>query len=306
MNKIQQTIESHSGLVMLLGGAIGLAFPYGSDFPGEIIVAFLAITMFLAFFKIDKPLHAVFSWKIPALYLLRYLLFPIGLWALSLRMAPAYATGFLLLGLCPAAIASPAFVGLYNGNVALAFVLSVLTNVGSVFLIPAAMSLLTHSTQQVSAFSLLKSLAECVLLPGALFLLTRRNRIIKTFAQNKGRMITVVLGSLGIFIALSKKRAFILGHLDEELVLVLAVSLFYIVSAALGYAFKNARKDKKTYGISASFNNIGIGISLAIVYFDERTIALIVVAQILWPILPFVADILLHRQSRKAGLVASN
>ncbi|MFA4994358.1 MAG: bile acid:sodium symporter [Bdellovibrionales bacterium] len=295
MEKITQFVENNLGLSTVIFCFAGLAFPYGAWIPDETIIATLAILMFLSCFKITEPLRGVFSVK-PVVYcLLRYAVLPVLLWAACREFAPTFALGVLLLALCPAATSAAAFSGIYKGNVALTLAITIISSLASIFLIPATIGALQHQTIAVPALAMLKTLSLCILLPGGLYLLLRDREFLKNYSQSHGRFTSVVLVSLMVFVAMSKTRDYFLVN-PQDLILPLFIAAgFYALAMFLSFSIRASRQDRIAYGVSSAFNNGLLGTGLAVLYFDERTIAVIVAANLIWTFLPAFAQPVIKR-----------
>jgi predicted Na+-dependent transporter len=133
-----------------------------------------------------------------------------------------------------------------------------------------------------------KTLVSCILLPGSIYALTRRIRPIAAFSLNYGRLLTVFLVASGIFIVFAKKRDFILSHPDSIAIPFVFVLFFFVLAGLVGASVRAAPKDKIAYFTASSFNNLGLGIGLAFLYFDEKTIALMIAGQYAWTLLPLI------------------
>jgi BASS family bile acid:Na+ symporter len=299
MEKPKNFIESHPSFFMISAVVAGLAFPYGNLIPDAVIILALSLMMFLACFKINTPLHAVLSYRLAAFCVLRYLLIPVALWAALRPLAPELATAILLIALCPAGAASPAFTNFYNGNVALAFVITIVSSIASVFAIPAAFGLLGHQTIALPIGAMLQTLVLCILLPGVFYLPLRKRPRFKEFCENHGRSSTVLLVCLIYFTVFAKKQEYILAHPREILLLVLEVAAFFALATILGFAVKSPRADRIAYGACSAFNNIALGIGLALLYFDERTVLTTLAGEFVWAFLPLFFQPAIDRFSKK-------
>ncbi len=295
MEKIKNAIESNPGRSMIVTSIIGLAFPYGPLIPDYLIVISLSIMIFLSCFKIDKPIHTTLSSKLLIFWVMRFIALPIALWAVCKQFAPDYALGILLLGLCPAGASSAGLTGLYNGNVTLALLITIISNIASVLLIPLVIGTLHHTVIDMPILGLLKTLSICILLPGALYLLLRRRAALIRYSRNYGRLTMVVLLSLITFLVITKKRDYFLTHPQDILVPLLIGFVLYAVAIIYGFSLRGKNADRIAYSVCSTFNNTALGIGLALLYFDEKTIILMIATEITWALLPAIMQPLLRR-----------
>jgi predicted Na+-dependent transporter len=295
MNKLTRLIENNLGLSIIISSLAGLAFPYGAPIPKETIIVLLAILIFLSCFKITEPLRAVLSWKIFAFCLLRYVAAPVVLWIVCREIAPAFALGVLLLALCPAAAASAALTGIFKGNVAQALAVTIVTSLASILLIPAIIGILNHQTVAVSAYEMLKTLGLCILLPCALYLLLREKAALKNFNRSYGRLAPVVIMSLTSFVALAKTRDYFLVNPQDLLIPLAVASVFFVCVMALGLAIKAPMQDRIAYIVCSTFSNSLLGTGLALLYFDQKTTAFMIVASLMFSFMPAIAEPIIKR-----------
>jgi predicted Na+-dependent transporter len=301
MNKIRHIVENNLGITMVVFCFAGLAFPYGAWIPDETIIAVLAILMFLSCFKITEPLRSVFSWKAVFFCLLRYAALPVVLWMGCREIAPTFALGVLLLALCPAATSAAAFSGIYKGNVALALVITIVSSLASIFLIPATIGALQNQTIAVPVLAMLKTLSLCILLPGGLYLLLRDRELLKNYSQSHGRFTSVVLVNLMVFVAMSKTRDYFLVNPQDLIVPVFIASGFQALATLLSFSIRAAKQDRIAYCVCSAFYNGLLGTGLAVLYFDEKTIAVMLAANLIWTFMPaFMQPIIKRLQARSS------
>jgi bile acid:Na+ symporter, BASS family len=295
MQIIKHAIENNPGRSMIVAGVAGLVFPYGALIPNGVLVAILAALIFLSCFRINTPLRAVFSWRPLVFCLMRYVALPILLWGICKEIAPSYALGILLLALCPAGTSSAALTGMYDGDVTLAFVITILSNIACVFLIPAVTGIFGHASMALPVFAILKTIVLCIVLPGVVYIPLRRRRPLVEYSRIYGRLTVVIMISLLVFIALAKSRDYFLANPQGMIAPLLLAAVFYIIAIAFGFVIKTARPERIAYGVCSAFNNNGLGIGLALMYFDQKTIALLVVTEIAWSFLPLFVQPVVKR-----------
>jgi len=303
LRKIRAFVETQLALTLVTACVLGLLFPYGRQIPDVAIIVPMAAVIFISCFKINVPLRSAFSQSALLFYLARYVALPLLLgWLCSLAF-PDYALAVLLLTALPPGASSAALTGLYNGNVALAFVLTIVGSALCVFLIPAYVALIGHIDIAIDPMPIFRTLAFCIFLPGLLYVVLRKNAPIVRFNEHHGRLVSVLLVSLNVFIVIAKQRQTILQ--DPQLLIVPALiaagCYFAYALAVLFLKFKAA--DHIAYGVCSVFNNIALGVGLAILHFTPQVILTTVMAEILWCFLPFFAQPLVDKVLRKDKIV---
>lgn len=286
INKLKIWIEQNPALMMLLGSFLGLLFPYGEKIPTELMILILATIIFLSCYKITAPISQSFNLSSLGYILLRFVLLPLMLWYLCSLVFPDYALGLLLLALCPAGTASPAFTDLFKGNIGLSLFITVISSLISVAIIPLLIGLTWHSQIKLEILPIFQSLALCILLPGGLYLFMRQNKQIKEFSFSFGKLFAVIGITLMIFIVFTKKRSFFIDHLDQMAIPFLLNFIFYFMAIAVGFLFGKTPQDRLTYSVTSGFNNTGLGISIALLNLDDYAVAVILASEFFWVLLP--------------------
>lgn len=303
MRRIKNFVENHASAIMLAGGVLGLLYPYGDALPGEAIILFLAALIFCSCFKLTAPMTSVVTGSNALFCLMRFILFPLLLWLVCRWLMPDYTTGLFLLALCPVAAAGPALASLYRGNVTQVFALTIVSNLSCVVIIPAALALTGHNGVHMPVLPMLRTLALCIVLPCGIYGLARHNRTIATAIGHYGRIASVLLVGMIVFLVLTKKRDYFLAQPAAAIAPLVLDILFYLVTLYLGLFWTSllprpfrhlrqhgARADRIGYMVSSSLNNVAIGAGLAFLYFDEKTIAIFVTGELAWCLMPFLAE----------------
>jgi len=292
---IKERIANNPGASMIVAGLAGLAFPYAAAIPDITIIAFLAGMIFIGCFKIHVPLSSISIWRPIGFCVVRFAIAPVIAWKICMMVAPSYAVGIFLLALCPAGASSAALTGLYNGNVTLALLVTVISSVASVFLIPVMMSTFGHMVIHLPITSMLETLVFCILLPGALYIPLRRHKPLLDFTHHYGRLTTVIIISVMAFIVIAKKRDYFFDHPEQIFEATLVCATWYAVAALIGFAMRVPREDRIAYGVGSAFNNSALGIGLAFMYFDEKTVILLIATEVIWCALPLAMQPIIRR-----------
>jgi len=292
-------IESHVGLCLIAGMGLGLLFPFGAHIPSETVLALLAPITFLSFYKIDRSsLRDAFCFKAVIFCLARFAVLPVAIWFVAEQLLPSYALACMLLALLPAGVSSAAFASLFNGNVALAFVVTIVSSFTCVVLIPIATSLTASASVNVDVMGLFRALAFCLVLPACVFAVVGRKKALRKWENRVGRLTTVALLTCVVFIVLTKLRPQLLAAPQLILAPFLIATACYAIYIVVGFGPRVAAADRIAFGVCSTINNPAIGVSVAILYFDTRVVMCALAGEIIWLLTPFVVQPLTRRLLR--------
>ena len=289
-------IESHFGLILLLSVAVGLVAPLSHMSDDAASVA-LAMLTYASCFKLRDGGFADISWREVAwFYVARYILLPVILFAIAHVIIPKYALGVFLLALVPAAVSSPAFAHMFGGSVPPAFAIVIVSTLLAPFLIPLQFYWASEVAMNISPMAMFRTLAFCIFLPMALYFATRSFARWGNVMYDNVKFISIVLVAFVIALVIAKQRAVILADV-AGLWLPFAASLacyaIFIVSGAwLGR--KQPRGVQTSYVVCSGFNNVALGVSLALLHFPPDIILLVAVSEIAWAMLPWVTAALVR------------
>lgn len=285
-------LETHFGLVLLLSCLAGLIpSPLGKVPDSSALVA-LALLTYASCFKLADGGFAEIKWRnILLFYGLRYMVLPAVLLALSQKFFPLYAGGIFLLALLPTAVSSPAFAHMFGGRVPPAFALVILSTILAPFLIPLLCSLAFAGSGVTTSFlPLFSTLAFCVFLPMAFYFATRKFSRLSAVMHHNVKIISIILVAFVIALVIAKQRDFIL-HDTAALATPLLLSIFsYAIFLAFGWWFaKNQQADMRiSIATCSGFNNVALGVSVALLHFSQNVVLLMAVSEIAWALLPTV------------------
>ena len=205
----------------------------------------------------------------------------------------AYATGAMLFMLLPSAISSPAVAALYGGEVVVATLDAVVTNLLSVATIPIFFSLVLHETIAVSAWAILQQMAVVILIPFAI------SSLISHFFPHMARKIhhhfkiaNLVLLFFLIFGILSPNVTELRANiLNSTLILsVLFTTLVLWVVARLTARLVKKPDEATSIFCNTLLLNTGLGAVLAQNYFGPNEVLFIVFCNIVWVLLVGIVD----------------
>lgn len=296
---IRTFIESHFGFILLLSVAVGLVAPL-SNIPDNAASVALAMLTYASCFKLRDGGFADIDWReITRFYIFRYIILPVMLFALAHFIVPDYALGVFLLALVPAAVSSPAFAHMFGGSVPPAFAISIVSTLLAPFMIPLQFTWASEVALDISPLGLFKTLAFCIFLPMLLYFLTRRFARWGNRMYDNVKVISIVLVAFVIALVIAKQRDMILGNIPALATpLVASLTCFFIfLMAGMWLGRKQPRDIQTTYIVCSGFNNVALGVSLALVHFPPNIILLVAVSEAAWALLPIIIKRLVHAKA---------
>ena len=300
-------VEGHFSAMLLLACGLGLVLPGLGDLPNETAIATLAALMFLSFFSLREGEWKSLHWpSLCVYYVLRYGVTPWLLWLAVRPFSPDYAVGVFLLGTLPAAVSSPAIANIYGGAIAPAFVIVIVSQLATPFLVPGQFALLAGAGAGVgeavipNPFDLFHTMAWCIFLPAALYLPLRKNAAMSGHVQCNGKLWAMGLVAFVIALVVAKQREAILAQGFGLVTLLGLNALCYVLFIALGWACAKGRTQEArvTYAVCSGFNNAALGVSLALLHFPAPIVLFVAVSEIAWSLQPMLFGLFFRRKPR--------
>lgn len=295
--KAGQLITANFAVTLLIACALGFVIPdVGSVMP-HVIVGILALIVFSSFFRLSLDFRVLGGHIRQALlfFVLRFLALPLAVFLVLNCFESEYAGYFLLLLLLPTGVSAPAISTLFRSDIELALTIVTVSHALVVATIPVAF-VFWGGEAGVEPVMLFRTLVLTVLVPFVLHLPFRRSLKIKSFIASRVSLIAV-LGLSAIFmLVVAHNRAFLLRRgfvLVGDLGLLLAVyAVLYFTGWLLSRRAGHARG--VSYSFCSGLNNIGLGLSLASLYFPSDWVSFFLVGEfawilVLWPVRQFFA-----------------
>lgn len=290
-------IETHSGTVLLIASFIGLTLPGFDLLPNGTVVIALALLMFISCYKLrDGGLSAIRWRDVAMFYVLRFVLLPVALWWLTRLLAPQYAISVFLLTVLPAGLASPAFVNIYGGAVAISFAVVIVSQLLTPFLIPLQFSFVNGAAVSPSISALFFSMVWCILMPMLAYAIARKHRASADYFYRYNKLFSILLVAFIIGLALAKQRTVIFTS-GWDLLIILTISfLCFACYILFGWlcAIHRPEPERITYAACSGFNNAALGLSLALLHFQPDIILFMAVAEFVWALLPVMFRLILR------------
>jgi len=281
-------------LVVIVAGLIlGSAFPHLGSALQPLYMACLFVMLYPMMIGIRLEEVAGAARRIGFItiaMLLNYLLSPLaaaGLAKVFLGSYPDFAVGMILTGVVPCAGMIVAWTGMAGGNMSLALVITVLSLLAGIVLIPVWMLALADAYVPVDAWGMLKTILMAIVIPLILGNITRVGLVKwkgpKRFMELKP--VFPAISALGMyavfFISMSAEALTLVRHPEYLLIIALPLVILYailfctaVLCSRLG-RMNYADMVALTYGVGGK--NISIALALAVLFFSPLTVMIIAI-----------------------------
>jgi len=286
MPQINAIINRFFGLILLMAAVFGLFLPPFSVDTATIIIISLATIIFTSFFKVELNRSLIMNDLLPAsvYFILRFIMLPVLIYFIISFISSFYAVTFLLILLLPAAVSSPAFTAMFNGNVSLSLKILVFSSFLSILTIPVLCDLILSRGVAIDSRNLFYTMIYTIVLPFLIHLPVRVIKSIRKTIINNSPLITAI-GLIIVFIAAtSKNRSIILDNPVKVLIYTMISVISYMALYLFGY-FLMGNQDKSrriSYSVSSGANNIGLGVTLTTLFFPGEINVFFIIAQLSW------------------------
>jgi predicted Na+-dependent transporter len=286
MTAINSFVNRYFGLILLAAAILGLFIPATELDISIIIIIALGGVIFSSYFRIelDKTIFQS-DWRyLPVYFAIRFLVLPVIVYLIFIRFSVFYSTAFFLLLLLPAAVSSPAFAAMFGGNIGLALKILVFSSFLSILTLPLLSSIILSRTVRIDSMHMFLIMIYTIVIPFFLHLPFRRSLKIAGFMKLNIPVITAI-GLMIIFVfSTAENRSVILQAPAKMLQYALISAVFYLGIYFIGY-FLITKQDKSkriAYSVCSGANNIGIGVTLTMLFFPGETNVLFIVSQLAW------------------------
>lgn len=205
----------------------------------------------------------------------QFVIMPVTAWILckALSLPPEIAAGVILVGCCPGGTSSNVMSFLAKGDVPLSVTITACTTLLAPLVTPFLIYLFARSWVDVALLPMFISILEIVLLPIA------GGVIISHFAGGtveKAKSVLPLISAIAIgiivcaVVAKSKDSILHTGAL-VFLVVILHNCLGYVFGYLLAKAFGMSLPKRKTLAIEIGMQNSGLGVALAMKFFDPAS-----------------------------------
>ncbi|MBN2273549.1 MAG: hypothetical protein JXK95_04375 [Bacteroidales bacterium] len=286
MKALNNFINRYFGLILLLAALSGLFVPTIKTDIAIVIILSLAVIIFASFFKVEFNRSLLTDDLVPAskYFILRFVFMPVVMYYLIGLISPFFAITFLLILLLPAAVSSPAFTAMFNGNVSLSLKILVFSSFLSILTIPLICRLLISKEVDIDSRNIFNTMVYTIVLPFIFHLPLRKINTLKKLIISNSPLITA-LGLIIVFVAATSKNRFVIFDHPLKVLLYAVISVIsYLLLYMAGY-FIMAGQDKSrriTYSVSSGANNIGLGVTITTLFFPGEVNVFFIVAQLSW------------------------
>lgn len=257
-------------LVILLGILLGFLLPNVGSAWKSYLPYLLMLLMFFVSLTIEPEeiMSSIKSYRIIALSLFMVFIFTPLLSLLAKPLFPATTYGGTVLAFAsPSAIATGFWCSVICGDVAVALVISTVTNLLAIFTLPLTMLLALRSTFSIDVGWMIVNLSEVILIPlGASFLLkgiVRRSlRHLNDYTSRVNLVIMTMLiwGSIAQGAAIAEDHALEFVFLNIFMLATLGLAF----STAYGLGRRYGRERAVTVGIAACVKNAALSLVLGV------------------------------------------
>ena len=286
MKRINEIINRYFGVILLLASLTALLIPELHVDINLVIMLALGFIIFISFFKvnIDKDLFVGQIQTVSVFFLFRFVIIPVVVFYITGIFSMYYAIVMFLLLLMPAAVSSPAFANMFDGNIGLALKILVISSFFSIFSVPFLSRVVLSRNTEINTTQMFLTMVYTIVVPFLLHLPFRRSNVIKKVFTANSPLLTIT-GLIAIYVvATVKNREMILQDpLRMILYFIIALAVFIILYLLGFYGVKNKPvADRFSYSICSGANNVGLGVTITALFFSQEINLFFIVCQLAW------------------------
>lgn len=286
MEHLNKVINNNFGVILFFASLTGLIIPQFQININLTIIIALAFIIFVSYFNVnlDKTLIAGDHYQLLAFFIGRFIALPAIVYYVLTLISDYYAIVMFLLLLLPAAVSSPAFANMFNGNIGLALKTMVVTSFVSIFTMPLLCKFVLGGSISLNTTSMFLTMVYTIVLPFVLHLPFKKNDAIKRKMSDNSPLLTIIGLATIYMLATSKNRAVILSDPYKVIwYLTLSVAVFLILYVVGFYLFpQKLSADKISYSICSGANNVGLGVTITALFFPQEINTFFITAQLAW------------------------
>jgi predicted Na+-dependent transporter len=189
--------------------------------------------------------------------------------------------------LLPSAVSSPTFSLIFNGNITMSVFLVVFTNILTPLCIPLMCHYVLAGTQEFDGVRMFQSLFYTVFLPLVLHLPFRKSRSFSRLVVKHNSLITVVSLAFIFILAVARYKTDLISHISliPQYIGISFLVFFFLYFVGWFMGGRTTIANKITFSISSGANNIGLGVTLTILYFSAEVNVYFITAQFTWTLI---------------------
>jgi len=295
-------LKRHFAAVLMVALLLGLVLPGVSQTPEWLMLALLAGTIFVSCFQVSAVGFANTPWLVCGLfYLCRFIVLPVGLYALVAPFSTVFAAGLLLYALMPAGVSAPGVTHICGGNVAASWVLLMASSLLAPVVVPAVMAAMTGKAALIDPQDLFATLLVTLFLPLLLHVPFRRSKPVVDGVAAYGSLIVVSLIVALVVLVVGGSRDALFAALQVLPAYLLIAAGVFALFYGLGWWFfaRGSQEDRIALMLSSGSNNSMMAVVLASLYLDDALNTLFIVALVCWVVMMSVASKWLAVSERK-------
>lgn len=299
MKKILNIIEKQFSLVLVLAAVLGIFLPKLFIFMKSSISYLLGIVLLFGFLKIDyKNLLLVLKkpWFLIWLIICQMILLPTVFFLILQFWNLEIAIGVLIIMAIPTAVAAPTMVDLFKGQIPLALIITVLTHLLLPLILPILFFILLGQNIHISILEIFIFLTKVIFVPFIFSIFIRQygqKLIAKTQAYFKVANIIIIFFVIAAAIAINQNLI-----IQENKKLLLYLFYFLLLAIILHFfgwliSIKAKPEERITSIITLSYNNMALGLLIAMNFFSGKVVVYCLCYEIIWGFLPLITKLFL-------------
>lgn len=271
-------------LFIILGAALGTAFPESALALRRYILVYLAALVFFPALKIDRRSFSfrlsTQIWIVLIATLAVFGVIPLVMYTLG-RLANLDGTllvGLVLASAAPSMISSPYFTSLMNGNLVVAFSVTTVTTILSPFIIPYELQLLLATNMAIDVIAVAKTITFVLVIPIMLAVLTRQvlPNLVASFIAGES-IFTVSALMLVNWVMIGTNRDSLVGSHINTLFLLLVLCLFqdfgfFFITRKVSRLFVSDRISK-ALAVSVGLKNVALVGGVLVIFNESLALA---------------------------------
>lgn len=283
---MKRFITANFSIILLLSSLLGMFLPSPGGITPILMLALLFVIVFSSFFQLDFNRQAFrenFT-KAVVYSVIRFVVLPVAVYYMVLPFGNFYAFALFFLALMPGGTSSPALCALMGGNFNLSLFILVVSNVIIVATVPLLAPVYARSVLEINALSLFKTLVITIFLPFFVHLPLRRYPQVSGWMKSNMSLIVIICLSLMLMLAISRNRNLLLGNPGIALIYFGISIVFFLFLYAAGWliGFIGKTGDHVAGSVSSGSNNIGLAISLSLLYLSPQITLLFIFGEFAW------------------------
>lgn len=291
MQYLKQT-DKFFWLFLIIAIISGLSFPsFFQAFEGVVIYIIMTI-MLLLFLKVDivdVVTHMKTPFTILYICLVNLVLLPILVYFLFSNVDPKLQMSLFFLAALPTGVSSAVFTDIMNARTSLNLTIVIVSNLLAIFTIPFLFFIFYQADLNLDYIGLFTNLLKIIFIP---FVIAKAlKQLLKdsvvTNIQSYLNFKIIILLSFMIMICISFQSEMLTSMTNTDIKNIGILFICFIVFQLIGYfsIFWKPKGEKLACSNSCMIMNNILGIVLALAFFDQYTLNIVILSLIPWNIM---------------------